>query len=55
MNTSLNDEQREKYQNTTVIRDLLGDAKTIAVVGMSAEKTKASNIRAAVTSLHGES
>jgi len=44
MNTSLNDEQREKYQNTRVIRDLLGDSKTIAIVGMSTEKTKASNM-----------
>lgn len=44
MNTSLNDEQREKFQNTLVIRDLLGEAKTIAIVGMSTEKTKASNM-----------
>jgi len=44
MNTSLNEEQREKFQNTRVIRDLLGEAKTIAIVGMSTEKTKASNM-----------
>lgn len=44
LNTSLTDEQRALYQDTRTIRDLLGDAKTIAVVGMSAEKTKASNM-----------
>ena len=44
LNTSLTPAQREKYQNTNVIRDLLASAKTIAVVGMSSEKTKASNM-----------
>jgi len=44
LNTSLTPEQREKYQNSGKIRDLLGSAKTIAVVGLSAEKTKASNM-----------
>ena len=44
LNTALTVEQREKYQNTTAIRDLLGSAKTIAVVGLSSEKTKASNM-----------
>ncbi len=44
LNTSLTPEQRDRYQNSRVIRDLLASAKTIAVVGMSTEKTKASNM-----------
>jgi predicted CoA-binding protein len=44
LNTSLTDEQRARFQNTSVIRDLLGSAKTIVIYGMSAEKTKASNM-----------
>ncbi|HEY0867754.1 MAG TPA: CoA-binding protein [Fimbriimonas sp.] len=44
LNTSLTPEQRERYQNTKLIRELLGSAKTIAVVGLSTEKTKASNM-----------
>ncbi|AIE84350.1 CoA-binding protein [Fimbriimonas ginsengisoli] len=44
LNTQLTAEQREKYQNTRAIRDMLSDAKTIAIVGLSTEKTKASNM-----------
>jgi predicted CoA-binding protein len=44
LNTSLTPEQRARYQDSRVIRDLLGSARTIAVVGMSTEKTKASNM-----------
>lgn len=44
LNTVLGPEQRERYQNTKVIQDLLATAKTIAVVGLSTEKTKASNM-----------
>lgn len=44
LNTKLTPDQRERYQNTKVIRDLLATAKTIAVVGLSTEKTKASNM-----------
>ena len=44
LNTTLSEAQREKYQNSREIRDLLASAKTIAVVGMSSEKTKASNM-----------
>ena len=46
LNTKLTKEQREKYQNTKVIQELLKSAKTIAVVGLSTEKTKASNMAA---------
>ena len=46
LNTKLTREQREKYQNTKVIQELLKTAKTIAVVGLSTEKTKASNMAA---------
>jgi len=44
LNTVLTPEQRERYQNSGKIRDLLGSAKTIAIVGLSGEKTKASNM-----------
>lgn len=44
MNTSLDADQRDKYQNPHVIRELLTHGKTIAVVGLSSEKTKASNM-----------
>lgn len=44
LNTRLSPEQRDRYQNTKVIRCLLAEAKTIAVVGLSTEKTKASNM-----------
>lgn len=44
LNTRLSAEDRERFQNTRVIRELLGSAKTIAVVGLSTEMTKASNM-----------
>lgn len=44
LNTKLTAEQRERYQNTKVIQRLLREAKTIAVVGLSTEPTKASNM-----------
>lgn len=44
LNTNLNPEYRAAFQDTRVIRDLLGRAKTIAVVGLSTEPTKASNM-----------
>src|SRR5688500_18611218 len=44
LNTSLTPEQREEYQDPRTIRRLLGSARTIAVVGMSTESTKASNM-----------
>lgn len=44
LNTKLTPEQREKYQNSKVIQDLLKSAKTIAIVGLSTESTKASNM-----------
>jgi predicted CoA-binding protein len=44
MNTRLTPEQRERYQNTRAIQELLKNAKTVAVVGLSTEKTKASNM-----------
>jgi predicted CoA-binding protein len=44
MNTRLTPEQRAKYQDSQVIREILAHAKTIAVVGLSTEKTKASNM-----------
>jgi predicted CoA-binding protein len=44
LNTSLTPEQRDRYQNSRAIQSLLKIAKTIAVVGLSTEKTKASNM-----------
>ncbi len=42
MNTTLTPEQRERYQNADVIRGLLNTAKTIAIVGLSSDRQKAS-------------
>ncbi len=44
LNTRLTPEQREKYQNSKQIQEMLRDAKTIAIVGLSTESTKASNM-----------
>ncbi|HAJ78344.1 MAG TPA: CoA-binding protein [Fibrobacteres bacterium] len=44
MNTTLTTEQRKLYQNSDIIRDILGFAKNIAVVGLSSETQKASNM-----------
>ena len=44
LNTRLTAEERERFQNTRTIREILGSAKTIAIVGLSEEKTKASNM-----------
>ncbi len=44
LNTRLSEEDRAKYQNGEVIQNLLATAKTIAIVGLSTEKTKASNM-----------
>ncbi len=44
LNTQLSAAQRERYQNSRRIQELLSTAKTIAVVGLSTEKTKASNM-----------
>jgi len=42
LNTTLTPEQRALYQNTDTIRSLLRDARTIAIVGLSADTQKAS-------------
>jgi len=44
LNTVLTPEQRAKYQNSRAIQRLLAESKTVAVVGMSTETTKASNM-----------
>ena len=44
LNTHLDAAQRARYQNTHVIQHLMASAKTVAVVGMSTETTKASNM-----------
>ena len=44
LNSRLSDEDRERYQNAKNIQDVLATAKTIAIVGMSTETTKPSNM-----------
>ena len=44
LGTSLSPEDRAKFQDPTAIQELLRSAKTIAIVGLSGEKTKASNM-----------
>jgi len=43
MNTKLTPEERKLYQDTEVIRDLLHRATTVAIVGLSDKKERASN------------
>jgi uncharacterized protein len=42
LNTTLTDEERRRYQDPAVIRRLLSTARTVAIVGMSADPQKAS-------------
>ena len=42
LNTTLTDEERRRYQDPAVIRRLLVTARTVAIVGMSADPQKAS-------------
>ncbi len=44
LNSAFTSEQRAKYQNSFEIQRLLRESKTIAIVGLSTEKTKASNM-----------
>ncbi|CAN1541629.1 COG1832 Predicted CoA-binding protein [Fimbriimonadaceae bacterium] len=44
LNTRLTPEQRALYQNGEEIQRLIREARTIAIVGLSTEKTKASNM-----------
>ena len=44
LNTKLTPEQRERFQSGSVIRKILAESKTIAVVGLSTESTKPSNM-----------
>ena len=43
LNTKLTAEQRNRFQNPREIQQLLGDAKTIAMVGLSAKPERPSN------------
>lgn len=42
LNTELTPEQQALYQDATCIREILNDTKTIAIVGLSADRQKAS-------------
>lgn len=44
LNTILSADERAVFQNSHRIQELLRQAKTIAIVGLSTEKTKASNM-----------
>lgn len=44
MNSRLSPEDQERFQNAKQIQDMLATAKTIAIVGMSTESTKPSNM-----------
>ena len=44
LNSRLSDEDRDRYQNARQIQDVLATAKTVAIVGMSTELTKPSNM-----------
>jgi len=44
LNTVLTPEQRDRYQSSAAIQEILATSRTIAVVGLSTEKTKASNM-----------
>lgn len=44
LNSSLPAEARAEFQDTKVIRSILAEAKTIAVVGISSDPTKPSNM-----------
>lgn len=44
LNTKLSPEERLKFQDTKLIRQVLATAETIAIVGLSTEPTKASNM-----------
>lgn len=44
MNSRLSPEDQERFQNAKHIQDVLATAKTIAIVGMSTELTKPSNM-----------
>ena len=43
MNTRLSADERNKYQNSEIIRKILNSYKTIAIVGLSDKKERASN------------
>ena len=44
MNSRLTPEDRDRFQNTQAIREILDTARSVAIVGMSTELTKASNM-----------
>ncbi|HZY80179.1 MAG TPA: CoA-binding protein [Cyclobacteriaceae bacterium] len=53
MNTRLTAEERKLYQDSEVIRDLLHRAQTVAIVGLSDKKERASNFVASYLKSEG--
>ena len=47
LNLSLTTAQKDLYQNPETVRKILNESRTIAIVGLSAEQQKASNMVAA--------
>lgn len=43
LNTALTDDERRRFQNPATIRRILAESKTIAVVGLSSERQRASH------------
>ena len=53
LNSVLTREQQDKYQSTTVVRKVLGEARTIAMVGLSTQSQKASQFVATYLKYEG--
>ena len=53
LNTALTEQQRELYQNTEVIRRILSDCRTVAMVGLSSDRYKASYFVASYLQAYG--
>ncbi|MEM6646753.1 MAG: CoA-binding protein [Bacteroidota bacterium] len=53
LNSSLTPELRARYQDAATVRRILGDAKTIAIIGLSTNPQKASQFVATYLKYHG--
>ena len=53
LNTALTQQQRELYQNTKAIRNILSECRTVAMVGLSSDRYKASYFVASYLRAYG--
>jgi hypothetical protein len=53
LNTELSEDERRRFQDTATIRRLLGNSRTIAIVGLSTDPQKASQFVATYLRRHG--